>query len=66
MDLKNVYFFSEFIHCESAFVFKWCFGVMTMWLVGLMTITKFISVHWSNKSYFKKMVEAPFLKGKKV
>ena len=28
---------------ESAFTPKWCFGVMTMWLVGLMTGVKDLS-----------------------
>ena len=34
---------------ESAFTPKWCFGVMTMWLVGLMTgVKRFISGHRSH------------------
>ena len=28
---------------ESAFTPKWCFGIMTMWLVGLMTGAKVLS-----------------------
>ena len=33
---------------KSAFTPKWCFGIMTMWLVGLMTVVKrCISGHWS-------------------
>ena len=33
---------------ESAFTPKWCFGIMTMWLVGLMAgVKSCISGHWS-------------------
>src|ERR1041384_6694936 len=37
--------FAEFAYnnSESAFTPKWCFGVMTMWLVGLMTGVKDLS-----------------------
>ena len=35
---------------ESAFTPKWCFGIMTMWLVGLMTgVKRCILGHWSHE-----------------
>src|SRR3954466_6504107 len=43
--LTNVIFAKDLAcrACESAFTPKWCFGIMTMWLVGLMTGVKDLS-----------------------
>src|SRR3954462_13377986 len=38
-----VILFMMVLTLESAFTPKWCFGVMTMWLVGLMTGVKDLS-----------------------
>lgn len=50
---------------KSAFVPKWCFGVMAMWLAGLITTTKFASGYLSLKIILRRWL-TPTLKGECV